>query len=87
MQRAADYDKLMASATLSAVLAVERILKSEKFKQAATCVNIVGGDIVIAVHGDSSRVFSLGKQQEGEATDDCSHDARAAGGGALNSQG
>lgn len=69
-QRAADYDTLMAKANLAAVLAVERVLKSDKFASQVTCVNIVGNDIVIAVHGNSSSVFGLGKVAGNGAEDD-----------------
>lgn len=51
------FDELKAKASLLAVGAIEKVLKSATFRGRATCVSVVGQDVVVAVHGAGSEVF------------------------------
>jgi len=50
-------DELRGKAILACIATVEKVLRSPKFKDRATCLCVVGQDILVAVHGAQSDVF------------------------------
>lgn len=89
-QAAAERDEQLARVTLRAVGTIERVLQHGAFGRRATCVSVVGQDVIVAVHGEDSKVFGLGYDDDNQIDEEDTQraaDARRQSRGASSSSG